>query len=1159
MYELPFKGKISKIYHISDIHIRKSTSRYAEYQHVFNNLYKYLNSKSGGIVVISGDIVHDKLDISNEQIKFLGSFLKSITNLMPCLITLGNHDCVIGTPDRMSSLKPVVSFLQNQRHPIYLAEKSGEYVFKDSRISFGITSPFVNEDFVLANTLSSCNKRIGILHASMNQTTFKFNKNLDKIGLNHLDGYDMVLLGDIHQRNFITPTVAYAGSLIQQSLNESPYHHGLIEWNLCSNSGKFIDIPSDYGMYNIRFYNGKWSNIDKLSKYSHLTVSYNSSKPSGQDMSVLKSATVIKSIKYKNTSRISKFETNIVRGNQSLGFEAQLDYLKSFLIQEKTPDDVIKKVINLHKMLNKQYLPNTEQTEAEPWSITKVSFSNFMRFRGCTTIDFARFEPNSVISINGLNASGKSTIIDAILFGLFAKTPRMKKLQSMMYIDPITNKIASECTVVLDILKGTKSYTITRKIKNNKFTATGKIEIHHNNSCLFSESAQSNKWIVQNLSTYDNLLQTFFLTQSAKSFFDTNPTDIINIFNNKFNLGSLEAVRVHMKSELKTIKTKINEKQDFVNQVNSIELKQLRLDSDELESKLNAVKQLIKPTATSSDLSSIIDYWNSNTRNNHDMKLKNLMRTMETNSTNIFECNANIRSTISNINRLSAELNQLNVDIQSVAESYDSLVALKYWESADIIQHFNDTKIIKSSITALDMQISESNIKIQDLEINLCKLNELVKFLSTLTEGQGEVNEQSAVPVRYATTVSIATMCSDIDALFNSPALTLESKHDKLIKIYTIIDDKINQIINSIDKPAYNLILDYKKRFNKLLDEYKKAAESVRSKSNTLRQIDVFEKQVQQMEMDLKLKGLEMKSLKASRKEFFGKLEKLEAYLNKYKESQHYLKNLEIRSEKDKTMNKMRAKLIEYNTERIELTRNQVETKKQMELLHLYENSYESAKLHSNKLKQQELYKLEYHNTESRLNETKAKLSVHQEYLDRNKIILKELSGLREEQHYKLIYSKLIDNRSKFLQRLTSHLCEIVEQRINEKLRNIPIANLEINITRLVKEFEIKFKYCNELLYRSVGYASGFEKAILDLCFRTVWCDLGLMNPCHIYVLDEPLTSVDFENKKHFDELFDVLKTQFDYILLISHIPEILSIGDYTLNVIRAPNSSIIV
>ena len=54
--------KYDKIYHISDIHIRNTEEHIKIYQHVFENLYKYLQSVKSdkSLIVITGDILHNK-------------------------------------------------------------------------------------------------------------------------------------------------------------------------------------------------------------------------------------------------------------------------------------------------------------------------------------------------------------------------------------------------------------------------------------------------------------------------------------------------------------------------------------------------------------------------------------------------------------------------------------------------------------------------------------------------------------------------------------------------------------------------------------------------------------------------------------------------------------------------------------------------------------------------------------------------------------------------------------------------------------------------------------------------------------------------------------------------------------------------------------------
>ena len=67
--------KIDKIYHISDIHIR-TLKRHTEYRLVFENMFNYIKQTStkNSIAVVTGDIVHRKLEMSTELVQMLVDF-----------------------------------------------------------------------------------------------------------------------------------------------------------------------------------------------------------------------------------------------------------------------------------------------------------------------------------------------------------------------------------------------------------------------------------------------------------------------------------------------------------------------------------------------------------------------------------------------------------------------------------------------------------------------------------------------------------------------------------------------------------------------------------------------------------------------------------------------------------------------------------------------------------------------------------------------------------------------------------------------------------------------------------------------------------------------------------------------------------------------------
>ena len=87
---------IKTIYHISDIHIRNTEEHVNIYTHVFDNLYKYLNTVSGNadnsIIVITGDILHNKDRLTTTSETLCIDFFEKLSSIMTTIIIPGNHD-----------------------------------------------------------------------------------------------------------------------------------------------------------------------------------------------------------------------------------------------------------------------------------------------------------------------------------------------------------------------------------------------------------------------------------------------------------------------------------------------------------------------------------------------------------------------------------------------------------------------------------------------------------------------------------------------------------------------------------------------------------------------------------------------------------------------------------------------------------------------------------------------------------------------------------------------------------------------------------------------------------------------------------------------------------------------------------------------------------
>jgi len=105
--------KIDKIYHISDIHIR-TLKRHKEYREVFQNMFDYIakTSTSNSIAVVTGDIVHSKLDMSPELVQMLVEFFNGFD--IPTIVILGNHDMNLNNMHRIDAVSPILDVINNK-------------------------------------------------------------------------------------------------------------------------------------------------------------------------------------------------------------------------------------------------------------------------------------------------------------------------------------------------------------------------------------------------------------------------------------------------------------------------------------------------------------------------------------------------------------------------------------------------------------------------------------------------------------------------------------------------------------------------------------------------------------------------------------------------------------------------------------------------------------------------------------------------------------------------------------------------------------------------------------------------------------------------------------------------------------------------------------
>ena len=137
---------VKKIIHIADLHIR-TIQMHELYKKQFDLFLSELSQKCSEWsnenishndvrIVIAGDIAHQKINISNEQLLLTSWFIKELTRFGKVVIIPGNHDFLENNTQRLDSITPVVELLNDPNISYY--KDSG--VYTDDNIDWVVYS-----------------------------------------------------------------------------------------------------------------------------------------------------------------------------------------------------------------------------------------------------------------------------------------------------------------------------------------------------------------------------------------------------------------------------------------------------------------------------------------------------------------------------------------------------------------------------------------------------------------------------------------------------------------------------------------------------------------------------------------------------------------------------------------------------------------------------------------------------------------------------------------------------------------------------------------------------------------------------------------------------------------------------------------------------------
>ena len=475
---------MKRIAHISDTHIR-NLKYHMEYSHVFKEIYDSLKQEQPDYIVHTGDLAHTKTQLSPEYFEMASNFLKNLADIAPTIIILGNHDGNLKNGDRQDAVTPIIDALQHPR--LTLLKSAGEYS-PEPGLTFNVLSVFDRDHWQSPSNDNSINIALyhGAIQGCQVGSGFRLDHGEDDISI--FDEFDYAMLGDIHKIQMMNSdgTIWYAGSTVQQNFGESQLK-GYLMWNIKGKEAHSVEkrlfrSPRPFVTVQITE-DGQLPNAD-VPRNSRLRLVSEHNLPRArltrlQDYAQTKWSPM--SVQLLNKALKTDAEGGTLLKTENIRDQNTFEkYMSQFLESNQLDDDTRERAMEIARDYFKRHV-QTDVSRNVMWSLKNVSWDHLFNYGKGNTIDFTKL--NGLVGIFGKNYSGKSSIIDAALFGLFNTTSKGER-KNVHIINQNHDK--AKCRVEIGV--GDETYKITRTIEKTKTSAKTNLDFSRVSADSISES-----------------------------------------------------------------------------------------------------------------------------------------------------------------------------------------------------------------------------------------------------------------------------------------------------------------------------------------------------------------------------------------------------------------------------------------------------------------------------------------------------------------------------------------------------------------------------------------------------------------------------------------------------------------------------------------------
>lgn len=1030
--------QIDNILHIADVHIR-NYKRHDEYRSVFQKLYDVCRDKvaenKNTIIYLAGDIVHSKTDMTPELIDLVTEFLDTLSRIAPTVLIAGNHDCNLNNRSRMDALSPIVSLINSEENNLFYLKETGVYSLQN--IDFVLNSVYEDpSNFIIANDVDGDRKKIVLFHgaidmASTDMGTFMKNKSLT---MEKFDGYDYGMFGDIHKFQYLDVNCkfAYAGSLIQQNFGEGLIH-GIIDWDIKNGKSKFIEIKNDWSFHTIEVEDGKIKK-DSSNYSKNNIVRVKSTNTSNSDL-----FNIITDIKTKINVvdiRIQRISNKLTNTNQSsnkiIGDIRDIDY-QNKLIKEYVRNkfnvntDISNKIDEINSKINSK-LKDTDIVRNVVWYPVKFEFENMFSYGKDNVINFDGM--NGIYGLFAPNASGKSSILDALMFCLFDKCSRTFKASQVM------NNRENNFKCKLHFMIGEIDYYIERVATRDK-KGNAKVTVNfyyikdgEKHSLNGEDRDGTNFTIRKYIGTYDDFILTAMSVQGNNTnFIDKAQRERKDLLAQFLDLDLFEELNSIATDEVKEVQALIKEfgKQDYSTKIANSKIK-YKDCFDRLD-----------------ELTSQKDY---------------------------------LQNTSEEINEEILKLNKQIVNIEDVNDD-ETIEELKY------------------KYETIKQKISSCGVEIFDLELDLTGYNTKKENLMDLILKSKE--DELVLKKQY----------------LDSKKKLLTEKQSELKNAELKLDHclaKIDNLKNHEYDPNCKFCID--NIFVKDAEHAKKSLWGLEQDRDELKiEVNSIQEEIRKNNSVYELYD-ELITLKSNLTEI---------------EKQILNKEKNIYSKKEERVN------LETVLEKLQVKIGKLETNK----IHIENNIKIKNNLSEVTNKKQKIL-LEIKSLEDEIIELSGDLKIHEQIISECEKSIEKLKELEKEFYAYDYYLKAV-NRNGVPYELIAEALPRVQTEANNILSQI--VDFQVLFDTDGKSINTYIVYDDDRFW-PLELSSGMEKFISSLAIRNALVQVSSLPRPNFIAIDEGLGVMDPNVLTNFSLFLDYLKTQFDFVIIISHIDVVRDIVD---------------